>query len=140
MHRVKLYAAEGGLGLVVTGRAMPDLRLEIASGGRMLLRQQGLVLLGKVHRWNYGVHVYRTGDYVSPLPPLRADHARQVTPHGSAAWFDRWAYQLASWLDDADTGPLHSGYFPSPAGEREDATCGKAGRPSWVRCRVSLER
>ncbi|RZU75946.1 hypothetical protein EV384_4526 [Micromonospora kangleipakensis] len=112
MHRVNLYAADGGLGLVVTGRDMPGLRLEVASGGRLLLRQPSrLVLLGKVHRWNYGVHVYRTGGYVSPLPPLRADHARQVTPLGSAAWFDRWAHQFASWLDDADTGPLHNGFW-----------------------------
>lgn len=112
MHRVKLYAPEGGLGLVVTGRDMPDLRLEVASGGRMLLRQPSrLVLLGKVHRWKYGVHVYRTGDYVSPLPPLRADHACQVTPPGSGAWFDRWAHQFASWLDDAETGPLHDGFW-----------------------------
>lgn len=112
MHRVNLYAAEGGLELVVTGRTMPDLRLEVAPGGRLLLRQQSrLVLLGKVHGWNYGVHVYRTGDYVSPLPPLRAEHARRVTPPGSAAWFDRWAHQFASRLDDADTGPLHNGFW-----------------------------
>ncbi|MGR6319994.1 hypothetical protein Q2K19_25905 [Micromonospora soli] len=112
MHRVNLYAAVGGLGLVVTGRTLPDLRLEVASGGRMLLRQQSrLVLLGKVQRSNYGVHVFRTGDYLSPLPPLRADHARQVTPPGGAAWFDRWAHQFASWLDDADAGPLHNGFW-----------------------------
>ncbi|WP_433319741.1 hypothetical protein [Micromonospora chersina] len=112
MHRVNLYAAEGGLGLVVTGRTMPDLRLGVASGGRMLLRQQSrLVLLGKVQRSNYGVHVFRTGDYLSPLPPLRADHARQVTPPGGAAWFNRWAHQFASWLDDADAGPLHNGFW-----------------------------
>lgn len=54
---------------------MPHLRFEVASGRRLLLRQQGrVVLLGKVHRWSYGVHVYRTGGYLSPLPALRADH------------------------------------------------------------------
>ncbi|PWU45716.1 hypothetical protein DLE60_19320 [Micromonospora globispora] len=112
MHRVDLYAPDGGLGLVVTGRDMPHLRFEVASGRRLLLRQQGrVVLLGKVHRWSYGVHVYRTGGYRSPLPALRADHARQVTHPGTAAWFDRSAHQFASWLDDAEAGPLHNGFW-----------------------------
>ncbi|GIF62766.1 hypothetical protein Ais01nite_08010 [Asanoa ishikariensis] len=109
MRRIKLRDSESGLGLVVTGRATPGLRFEVASGGRLLLRQQNrLVLLGKVRGWNDGVDVQRTGDYVSPLPPLRADHARQITPSGDTAWFGRWAHQFASWLDDG-AGPLHDG-------------------------------
>ncbi|MEU1249179.1 hypothetical protein [Micromonospora arida] len=112
MHRVDLYAADGGLGLLVTGRSIPHLRLEVASGRRMLLRQQNrVVLLGNVHRWNYGVHVYRTGDYLSPLPAPRANHARQITQPGTAAWSNRWAHQFASWLDSADAGPLHNGFW-----------------------------
>ncbi|NLU81089.1 hypothetical protein HCA58_22630 [Micromonospora sp. HNM0581] len=77
----------------------------------MLLRQPGrLVLLGKVHQWHYGVHVYRTADYLSPLPPLRADQARQIGP-SDTTWFGRWAHRFASWLDDTDAGPLHNGFW-----------------------------
>lgn len=112
MRRVDLHAADGGLGLVVTDRGMPGLRLEVASGGRMVLRQQSrLVLLGRVQRWNYGVHVYRTGDYLSPLPPLPADQARRIAPAGTTIWFTRWAHEYTSWLDGTASGPLHNGLW-----------------------------
>ncbi|MFG3704634.1 hypothetical protein ACGF7U_07835 [Micromonospora sp. NPDC047670] len=110
MRRTNLYTVDGALGLGVTGRRSPDLRLEVASGRRLLLRQRHRpVLFGRAHHGNHGMHVYRTGDYVSPLPPLRADDAGRTGPSGGAAWHDRWAHRFASWLYDADAGPLHDG-------------------------------
>ncbi|MGW4498747.1 hypothetical protein ACWENR_09025 [Micromonospora sp. NPDC004336] len=110
MRRTNLYTLDGALGLGVTGRRSPDLRPEVASGRRLLLRQRHRpVLFGRAHPGNHGMHVYRTGEYVSPLPPLRADDARRTGPCGGAPWHGRWAHRFASWLYDADTGPLHDG-------------------------------
>ncbi|GLW64819.1 hypothetical protein Arub01_30630 [Actinomadura rubrobrunea] len=75
--------------------------MEAAHPRRMLLRQgRDVVLLGMVDRDHYGVSVYCTGRYASPLPPLRAAEARARR---------NWVHRYASWLDAADNGPLHEG-------------------------------
>jgi hypothetical protein len=91
----------------------PGLRMECADGGRLLLTQGGgPVLFARQRVTHRGVHYARTGRYVSPLPPLRADRAREVaglaTP-GSEAWTERWAAYAEARLRTAADGPLHEG-------------------------------
>ncbi len=108
MERASSSVADPGLMLTVPGRREPGLRFEVASGGRMLLRRRDdVVFFGLVHRWRYGVALYRTGSYTSPLPPIPAELVRRSA--GSPGWFDQWAHRFAGWLDAAGDGPLHDG-------------------------------
>lgn len=97
--------------MTLAHRATPGLRLEVASGGRLLLRQRGqVVLLARGDLHHYGIHVFRTDKYVSPLPPLQANHARRLSAHTATTTLaGRWIHQFATWLDESDTGPLHTG-------------------------------
>jgi hypothetical protein len=99
-----------GVSLAVPGPVVPELRLEVAAGRRMLLRQRDrVVLLATVDVAHYGVSVYRTGRYTSPLPPVRADEARRMPPVGADGWSVRWAHRVAGWLAAPQAGPLHAG-------------------------------
>lgn len=83
--------------------ARPGLRVEVTAGGRLLLRQGGrVVLLGRQRAQHRGVHYWRTGNYVSPFPPIRAEESRRVRA-------ERWIHQFAAWLRVAGDGPLHAG-------------------------------
>lgn len=85
----------------VTEPVVPALRLEVASGQRVLLRQQErVVLLVRGDLRHYGLHVHRTGGYESPLPPLRADLVRREPS---------WLHQYEAWLRASYGGPLHTG-------------------------------
>lgn len=96
--------------MTVADRNMPALRLEVAAGCRMLLRQGNrVVLLARARYSRARVHVYRTGRYISSLPALRADHARRMPAQAVAGWAARWAHQFATWLDESPAGPLHTG-------------------------------
>ncbi|MFF8274978.1 hypothetical protein ACF05T_02495 [Streptomyces lateritius] len=79
----------------------PPLRMEMADGRRMLLRQGDRpVLLARVDEDRSGVRVHRLEGYRSPLPPIRADKARRGP---------EWRYRYARWLEEAVEGPLHAG-------------------------------
>lgn len=91
----------------------PGLRMESADGRRLVLLQgDAPVLFARPRATHRGVHYARTGLYVSPLPPLRAEEARAhaafATP-GSGEWSGRWAAHAASRLREAAGGPLHEG-------------------------------
>ena len=97
----------------VEGPAKPGLRMESADGRRLVLVQGGVPVLFARQRvtW-YGLHYARTGRYVSPLAPLRAELARTVAEFaepGSEEWTERWAAHAAAELRTADDGPLHEG-------------------------------
>lgn len=85
----------------VTRPVLPALRLEVASGQRVLLRQRDeVVLLARGDLRNYGLRVFRTGRYESPLPALRADVVRREPS---------WLHRFEAWLRESEVGPLHAG-------------------------------
>jgi hypothetical protein len=105
MRRLDLPSGEG-LRLEVPTTVRAGLRLEVAAGRRMVLRQHGrAVLLARVDTAHYGVYLHSSGGYESPLPPIRADEARSIPPGDGL----RWTYRVAGWLDATDSGPLHGG-------------------------------
>ncbi|GEB57960.1 hypothetical protein [Streptomyces gardneri] len=97
----------------VEGPVKPGLRMESADGRRLVLMQGGVPVLFARQRvtW-YGLHYARTGRYVSPLAPLRAELARTVAEFaepGSEEWTERWAAHGGAGLRAAGDGPLHEG-------------------------------
>ena len=91
----------GGVRLTVTGRPVPALRVLSAAGGRVLVRQGTRdVLLARVDRDHYGVHVHVLPGWRSPVPPVTAAEARRLG--GDPV---RWAHRFA----DVLTEPLHDG-------------------------------
>ncbi|WP_328870902.1 hypothetical protein OHT76_12725 [Streptomyces sp. NBC_00287] len=94
----------GRLVLQVQGRpGPPELRFETASGGRMMLRQEGRpVLLGRSVGEGCCPELYLHGlaGYRSPLPPLRSSAMRSSI---------NWPHQYARWLEEADGTPLWDG-------------------------------
>lgn len=91
----------GGVRLTVTGRRLPELRMLVTEGRRMLLRQGTRdVLLARVDHDHYGVHVQVLPGYRSPVPPIPFAQARGLG--GDPA---RWAH----WFADRLTEPLHDG-------------------------------
>ncbi|MGC4894498.1 hypothetical protein [Micromonospora sp. DT31] len=90
----------------------PGLRVEVTAGRRLSIRQADrVVLLGLQRSRALGVFYARTGRYRSPLPPLRAAHARRIreTSADDDAWAARWAHTFTEQLQSAGEGPLHSG-------------------------------
>jgi hypothetical protein len=97
MRRMDLLNA-GAVTIEHDHHHLPGLRFEVAAGRRILLRQHdGVVFFARVHRRNYGVHVYRTDAYRPVLPALQAAHVRRQagTAPASPAWLGRWAHQFA---------------------------------------------
>ncbi|MFJ4657173.1 hypothetical protein ACIP5Y_38405 [Nocardia sp. NPDC088792] len=83
------------------GLRPPPLRMEVADGRRMMVRQCGKpVLLARVDADWGGVRVRRRPGYRSPVAPLRADESRRNTD---------WPRLFADRLGDSDCGPLHAG-------------------------------
>jgi hypothetical protein len=71
--------AWGGLMLDIADRRRPGLRMEVATGGRLLLRQlRRPVLLARIELGYWGVDFYRIGTFSSPIAPLHADQARRI--------------------------------------------------------------
>ncbi|GAA2512542.1 hypothetical protein [Winogradskya humida] len=100
MDRMNI-AGGGVVALDVAGRRSAGLRFEVGGRRRMVLRQgAAVVMLGSVGRDHYGVDIYRTGVYRSPVAPITAVEARR---RGA------WLHWFASALDDSDAGPLHDG-------------------------------
>lgn len=108
-----------GLGLQVSKPEVPGLRVEVATGGRLLLRQAGQpVLFARVAADECDVAFYRTGRFQSPVTPLRAAHARTVASDCGEQWIARWAHHFATQLQASSAGPLHvGGWFLRPDGE-----------------------
>ncbi|WP_306326634.1 hypothetical protein [Streptomyces venezuelae] len=97
----------------VEGPVRPGLRVESADGRRLVLVRGAVpVLFARQRATARGVHYARTGRYVSPLAPLRAERARafaEFAPAGSAEWTARWAAYAEVELRAAADGPLHTG-------------------------------
>ncbi|WP_406505247.1 hypothetical protein [Streptomyces sp. NBC_00212] len=94
--------------LYVDGPAVPALRVETASGRRLLLRQGADPVLFAVQRATHrGLYYARTGRYVSPVAPLRAAPARSF--RASSDWSARWAHHFTSELRASPNGPFHQG-------------------------------
>ncbi|MEV5799865.1 hypothetical protein [Streptomyces collinus] len=93
-----------GLSLDVRDRRRPGLC--VFSAGRRLLLSQGErpVLLADVDVRHEGVDFWRTDEYRSFVPPLRAETGRVLA--GSA---ERWAHRFAGYLADSPDSPLHDG-------------------------------
>ncbi|WP_435586945.1 hypothetical protein [Micromonospora aurantiaca (nom. illeg.)] len=127
MRRSGLSSAPAGRwdGLVVHAErpSRPALRVEVAGGRRLLIRQAGrVVLLSRQRARARGVFYARTGLYRSPIPPIGAAHARRIreTSADDDAWAARWAHQFTDWLQAAEDGPLHGGCWALAR-----------GMPSW---------
>jgi hypothetical protein len=96
----------------ISGPRRPGLRVEVAAGRRILVRQADrVVLLARWRAQRPGVHYCRTGQYESPLPAITAGQARDLrqTSDTPGVWAARWTHQLAAWLRAAPYGPLHAG-------------------------------
>ncbi|WP_405859146.1 hypothetical protein OG361_32245 [Streptomyces sp. NBC_00090] len=97
----------------VDGPVRPGLRMESADGRRLVLTQGGVpVLFARQRVTQHGLHYARTGRYVSPLAPLRADRSRgvaELAEPGSEEWTERWAAYGGEALRGAADGPLHEG-------------------------------
>ncbi|MFF5535313.1 hypothetical protein ACFY71_22975 [Streptomyces cinerochromogenes] len=93
-----------GLSLEVRSRRRPGLCLFTAERRLLLAQESRPVLLAAVERDDGGVDFWRTDAYRPPVPPLRAQTARDLA--GDPA---RWAHRLVSHLLDTPGGPLHDG-------------------------------
>jgi hypothetical protein len=94
-----------GLVLDVELPQRPGLVMLAAGRGHLLLRQDGAdVLLARVQPDRYGVDYVRTDVFESPIPPLRAEEARDL-----GARKGRWAQRFADALAGNARGPLHAG-------------------------------
>lgn len=113
---------EWALRLTADGPRRPAMRFEVAAGGRFLLRQNdNVVLFGLVERHHEDVDVLATGSYESPIPPIRADTARDLPDPGTPEWHGRWAHRFASLLQESTLSPIHTGEWLLTA-RRNDAT------------------
>lgn len=99
------------MGVVVSGPTKPELRVEVASGGRLRVVQgESVVLLGKREPQARGFRVAAGPDGLrSPLPPIRVADAVRLAEGDPASRSSRWAYRFLEQLDRADSGPLHRG-------------------------------
>ncbi|WP_457032841.1 hypothetical protein [Kitasatospora sp. P5_F3] len=92
-----------GLSLEVQGRRQPGLCV-FSAGPHLLVSQLSRpVLLAVVDEHLQGVDFWRTDEYRSFVPPLRADAGRALA--GSP---QRWAHRFARYLGASDS-PLHEG-------------------------------
>lgn len=93
-----------GLSLDVQDRPRPGLCV-FTAGPRLLLSQLSRpVLLAVVDEQLQGVDFWRTDEYRSFVPPLRADVGRALA--GSP---ERWAHRFAQYLIGSPDSPLHEG-------------------------------
>jgi hypothetical protein len=93
-----------GLSLDVQGRRRPGLCV-FSAGSRLLIsRLSRPVVLAVVDEQLDGVDFWRTDEYRSFVPPLRADAGRALA--GSP---QRWAHRFAQYLVDSPDSPLHEG-------------------------------
>ncbi|SCD95633.1 hypothetical protein GA0115240_132615 [Streptomyces sp. DvalAA-14] len=93
-----------GLSLDVQDRRLPGLCVLMVGARLLVSRLSWPVLLAVVGEQLQGVDFWRTDEYRSFVPPLRADVGRALA--GSP---ERWAHRFARYLGDAPDGPLHDG-------------------------------
>ncbi|MER6346526.1 hypothetical protein ACWC10_16500 [Streptomyces sp. NPDC001595] len=93
-----------GLALDVEGRPRPGLCVFSARPRLLLAQSSRPVLLAVVAEDLDGVDFWRTDEYRSFVPPLRADMGRALA--GSP---QRWAHRFARYLVDSPDSPLHEG-------------------------------
>ncbi|MCT9009020.1 hypothetical protein ACWGKW_11840 [Streptomyces sp. NPDC054766] len=107
MQRSDVTSDDGtwvGLSLDVQDRRLPGLCV-FSAGARLLVsRRSRPVLLAVVDEQLQGVDFWRTDEYRSVVPPLRADAGRALA--GSP---QRWAHRFAQYLIDSLDSPLHEG-------------------------------
>ncbi|MFJ3640099.1 hypothetical protein ACIPRD_10135 [Streptomyces sp. NPDC090108] len=107
MRREEVLRDDGtwlGLSLDVRRPRRPGLCV-FGAGQRLLVSQDSHpVLLAEVDEHLAGVDFWRTDDYRSCLPPLRADAGRALA--GSPR---RWAHRFAHHLAESPDSPLHEG-------------------------------
>ncbi|MFF2960026.1 hypothetical protein ACFVT1_14240 [Streptomyces sp. NPDC057963] len=93
-----------GLSLDVQDRQKPGLCV-FSAGPQLLVSQLSRpVLLAVVDEHLQGLDFWRTNEYRSFVPPLRADVGRALA--GSP---ERWAHRFAQYLIDSPDSPLHEG-------------------------------
>lgn len=99
-----------GLQLDLPLRRQAGLRVEVAGGRRLLIRQHGAPLVAaRVQQWMSHVDYVRSASFRPVVPPVRADQTWRLA-HGPAGERDiRWAYHFAAALADSGAGPLHGG-------------------------------
>ncbi|MEU4097629.1 hypothetical protein [Streptomyces sp. NPDC026673] len=93
-----------GLSLDVQEGHLPGLCVFTAGPRLLISRLSQPVLLAVADEGLHGVKFWRTDEYRSFVPPLRANVARALA--GSA---ERWAHRFAQYLDDSPDSPLHEG-------------------------------
>lgn len=107
MQRTDVTRGDGtwvGLSFDRRDRRQPGLCV-FRAGQRLLISQLSRpVLLAVVDGQLDGVDFWRTDEYRSFVPPLRADVGRALA--GSP---QRWAHRFAQYLIDAPDSPLHEG-------------------------------
>ena len=115
MRREDVGDGAGGwmcLRLRVERSAVSGLRVEVASGGRMVITEGGggaRLVAWRRPQWE-GVDWTRAADagiYASPVGPFSAERARKISEDPGGA-HTRWAHLFADRLWEAG-GPLHSG-------------------------------
>jgi len=86
------------------------LRVEVAGSGSLALRQNDMVvLMAQVDGDLFGVEYASTGQFRSPIPPIRAAYAASLrTDDPSEAWQARWAHHVAAALTSSTEGPLNT--------------------------------
>jgi hypothetical protein len=93
-----------GLSLDVQDHHQPELCV-FTAGPRLLISQLSRpVLLAVVEEPLQGVDFWRTDEYRSFVPPLRADMGRALSGDPQ-----RWAHRFAQYLSDSPGSPLHEG-------------------------------
>lgn len=93
-----------GLSLDIQDPHRPGLSV-FSAGPRLLVSQLSRpVVLAVVDEYLDGVDFWRTDEYRSFVPPLRADVGRALA--GSP---QRWAHRFAQYLIDSPDSPLHAG-------------------------------
>ncbi|MEU7580141.1 hypothetical protein AB0B50_21390 [Streptomyces sp. NPDC041068] len=107
MQRTDVTRPDGtwvGLSLDIQERHQPGLCV-FSTGPQLLISQLSRpVLLAVVDEQFQGVDFWRTEEYRSVVPPLRADLGRTV-----AGDHERWAHRFAQYLIDSPDSPLHEG-------------------------------
>ncbi|GAB1644317.1 hypothetical protein [Krasilnikovia sp. MM14-A1259] len=89
----------------------PALKVEVAGRGLLALRQNDTVaLMAQIDADLSGVEYAVTGQFCSPIPPIRAAYAASLGTEGSSGVRQaRWAHHFAAALTRSTKGPLHTG-------------------------------
>ncbi len=107
MQRSNLTRDDGtwtGLSLDVRNRRQPGLCVFSAKPRLLVSQLSRPVLLAVVDEHHQGVDFWRTDNYRSFVPPLRADEGRALAHRP-----ERWGHRFVRYLTDSPGSPLHDG-------------------------------